>query len=69
MKPKKKAVINANVCDSSPLCPAKRVCPAGAITQKRKWIILAETPEIDVDKCTGCGTCVSFCPHRAIKMK
>ena len=69
MKSKKKAVINANNCDNSFLCPAKRVCPTGAITQKTKWFILTEKTEIDQETCIGCGKCVNACPHRAIRMK
>ena len=69
MKTNKKAVLNKSQCDHSPLCPAKRVCGLGAITQKTKWLIIADYPEINQDKCVGCGRCVDFCPHRAIKMK
>jgi len=69
MKTKKKAVISANKCDNSFLCPAKRICSTGAITQKSKWIVFIEETKIEKDKCIGCGQCVSACPHRAIKMK
>lgn len=27
------------------------------------------TPEIDKDKCSGCTTCVPFCPEASIEMK
>jgi len=66
---KKKAVINEKLCDHSPFCAAKRVCGLGAITQKTKWLFKADVPLIDRDKCVGCGKCVDYCPHRAIKMK
>jgi len=69
MKKKKKAVLNKNQCDHSPFCPAKKACYMGAITQEKKWFFKAEIPEIDYDKCEGCGRCVDFCPRRAIKMK
>ena len=26
-------------------------------------------PEVDRDKCIGCGTCVAFCPDACIEMK
>ena len=69
MAKKKKAVINKKLCDHSPFCPAKRACVIGAITQQKSWFFKAEVPEIDQGKCVGCGRCVDFCPHRAIKMK
>lgn len=69
MNSKKKAVINREKCDHSPMCPAKKACHIGAITQKTKWFFKAEIPEIDQDRCVGCGRCVNFCPQRAIKMK
>lgn len=69
MKTKKKAVINASKCDNSFLCPAKRICSTGAITQKSKWLIWTKETKIDQDNCIGCGKCVSVCPHQAIKMK
>ncbi len=69
MAKKKKAVINEKLCDHSPFCPAKRVCGLGAITQKKTWFFKAAIPEINRDKCVGCGRCVDYCPQRAIKMK
>jgi len=29
----------------------------------------ATLPEIDLEKCTGCGSCVVRCPVGAVKMK
>jgi ferredoxin len=26
-------------------------------------------PVVDRDKCKGCGTCIEFCPSKAIMMK
>jgi len=37
-------------------------CPQNAITIKN----INELPEIDWNKCTGCGTCVAYCPGLAI---
>ncbi len=65
----KKAVINKNKCDHSPFCPVKRVCLAGAVTQKTSLFLRAEVPVIDESKCTGCGQCAKVCPHRAITLK
>ena len=64
----KKAVINKKLCDHSPFCPVKRVCPVGAVKQDVKFFS-AGIPEIDEEKCIGCGKCVNVCPMRAVKMK
>lgn len=26
-------------------------------------------PEVDISKCIGCGTCVSYCPEAAMELK
>jgi formate hydrogenlyase subunit 6/NADH:ubiquinone oxidoreductase subunit I len=64
----KKAFIVKNKCDQSPFCPVKRVCPTGAVTQKRKFL-KAEHPVIDAALCIGCKKCVAVCPHGAVAMK
>lgn len=28
----------------------------------------AVLPEIDIEKCTGCGSCVEYCPTGAVKI-
>ncbi len=48
-------------CPQNHPCPAVRVCPAGAMTQRG-----FAAPEIDMAKCTKCGRCVKFCPMGAI---
>jgi len=63
----KKAQLN-NSCDKSPFCPAKRVCPAGAIRFEKKGLFFGKII-IDQEKCIGCSKCVSYCPHNAIIMK
>lgn len=65
---KKIAVINSNICDKSPFCPVKRVCPVDAITQNVKFFS-AEVPVVDPDKCVGCGKCVNYCPMGAVSMQ
>ncbi|HEB37164.1 MAG TPA: 4Fe-4S dicluster domain-containing protein [Thermoplasmatales archaeon] len=45
-----------------PCNPCVDSCPSGAISMKD----LNSTPEIDYDKCIGCGRCVSVCPGLAI---
>jgi ferredoxin len=48
-------------CDASPFCPAKRVCPTGAITP------VAGGYTTDQSKCTGCGACIRVCPMGAVR--
>ncbi len=50
-------VVNANYCPQNHLCPSMRTCPVGAITQNSPF----EAPEINYDKCTGCGICTRSC--------
>lgn len=65
---KQVAYINPNLCDRSPFCPVKRVCPAGAVEQKGGFFS-ASVPKVDEDKCTGCAKCTRYCPHGAVTMK
>ena len=53
-----KAVRNLRLCTKDCLC--LYVCPHGATD--------TENSIIDVDKCTGCGTCARACPSGAISM-
>jgi len=55
--------IEANRCDNSPFCPARRVCPRGAILPN------GMSYTVDDAKCTGCGVCVRACPMGAISAK
>jgi len=65
MAKKKVAYIKQNTCDRSPFCPVKRICPQKALKRNGFFGHL----EIDEEKCTGCGTCIQYCPHGAVKMK
>lgn len=62
---KKVAYIVQNKCDKSPFCPVKRVCPVNAVTKQGFF----GSVEIDSTKCIGCGKCIQYCPHGAVKMK
>jgi len=62
----KKAFIDPADCDGSPFCPVKRVCPQKAVAAKGGGF--GGVVEVDAEKCTGCGKCVEFCPHRAVAM-
>lgn len=70
-KQRPKARIKTEMCDGNPWCPSMKSCPAGAIIVKEssgfslfKRVVL----EVDEDKCTGCGKCVSYCAHKAVKI-
>ncbi len=67
-KTKRQAVIDSKRCDHSPTCPARKACPLGAITQKKKSFFQAEVPEVSQHLCAGCGVCVKFCPKGAVKL-
>ena len=51
-------------CPQNHKCPAVKVCPVGALTQKN-----FEAPEIDHDKCIRCGKCSNFCPTKAVVLE
>lgn len=63
----RKAVLDKNMCDRSPFCPASRSCKLGAIKRNVRGFFDVEI-EIDKEKCTGCGVCTKFCPQGAIKI-
>ena len=48
-------------CPQNHKCPAIRVCPFNAITQKGY-----SAPVIVLEKCVSCGKCTSFCPMGAL---
>lgn len=48
-------------CPENHPCPAIRVCPVGALSQKG-----FNAPLVDLIKCINCGKCSNFCPMRAL---
>ena len=46
-----------------PCDPCTKACPKGAILPMSN---INDKPEIDLDKCDGCGNCISQCPGLAI---
>ncbi|MDZ4655431.1 MAG: 4Fe-4S binding protein [Coriobacteriia bacterium] len=61
--------IDNTSCDRSPGCPARRVCPRGAIS----LIPGGRYPgangyTVDEDRCTGCGICARVCAGGAIQL-
>jgi len=63
----RKAVLDKDMCDRSPFCPASRSCKFAAIKRNVRGFFDVEI-EIDKEKCTGCGVCTKFCPQGAIKI-
>lgn len=57
----KKLRIVVDNCPQNHKCPAVKVCPVGALSQKE-----FEAPQIDLDKCIGCGKCSKLCPKKAL---
>jgi len=51
-------------CPQNHKCPAVKVCPVGALSQKE-----FASPEIDYDKCIACGKCASVCPMNALVLE
>jgi len=47
--------IPCNVCE--------KVCPRGAIRIGKS---ITSLPQLNQDRCTGCGTCIPFCPGLAV---
>ncbi|HZL06973.1 MAG TPA: 4Fe-4S binding protein [Coriobacteriia bacterium] len=63
------ASVETGACDRSPHCPARRVCPRGAIVPKTGGAYPgANGYRVLADRCTGCGVCVRACPGRAVSM-
>ena len=48
-----------------PCNPCETACPFGAITVGSD---INNIPEIDFDRCTGCGVCLAKCPGLAIML-
>jgi len=49
-------------CPQNHPCPAVRVCPVKAISQKGFGL-----PVVDAEKCIDCNKCVRFCPMGALQ--
>lgn len=46
-----------------PCNPCEKACPFGAITVGES---ITNLPQLEEDKCTGCGICIASCPGLAI---
>lgn len=75
------AYIDPCLCDRSPTCPVRAVCPKDAVIAApgtssakthRRWFGQRRSSEepsswqIDEDRCTGCLLCAQYCPQRAV---
>jgi len=61
--------IDAASCDRSPGCPARRVCPRGAIQPIPGGSYPgANGYFVDESRCTGCAICARFCPGGAVRI-
>ncbi len=61
---KQTLTIKKNRCPQNHSCPAVKVCPVNALSQKN-----FQAPIVNYDNCIKCGKCVHFCPMRAIKFE
>lgn len=65
----KRAYVNPNQCDRSPLCPSRRACPVKAISQEKLGLIARGPAVVNSEACISCGKCIPMCPHGAITLK
>ncbi len=49
-------------CPQNHPCPAVRVCPVHALTQRGM-----AAPTVDVETCTQCNKCARYCPTGALQ--
>lgn len=61
---KKKLEIIVDKCPQNHKCPAVKICPTEALSQKN-----FEAPTIDCNKCIACGKCSNFCPKKALVLQ
>lgn len=57
----KKLEILTENCPQNHRCPAVKICPSGALSQKD-----FNAPVADYDKCIRCGKCASVCPKKVL---
>lgn len=62
--------VDQSVCDRSPHCPARSVCPNGAFILEGSGSQAGQVGyTVDQSSCTGCGLCVRHCPNGAVNTR
>ncbi|MFA6410898.1 MAG: 4Fe-4S binding protein [Candidatus Buchananbacteria bacterium] len=56
--------VDKNKCPQNHACPAIKVCPQKALSQKG-----FSAPKVDMKKCLECGICSNFCPKNALQLR
>lgn len=57
-------VVHQDRCPQDHACPAVKVCPVQALSQKG-----FAAPNVDLNTCIRCGKCVTFCPKNALVLE
>ena len=57
----KKLKVIIERCPQNHKCPAIKVCPVNALSQKG-----FDAPKVNYNKCIKCGKCANFCPKKAL---
>ncbi|KPK97538.1 MAG: hypothetical protein AMJ95_08615 [Omnitrophica WOR_2 bacterium SM23_72] len=60
-------IVYARKCTACGECV--KVCPASAISIRKRAVILGKSAVIDSSKCIGCATCIAVCPFSAIDVQ
>ena len=61
--------IDNTSCDRSPGCPARRVCPTGAIVPLEGGAYPgANGYGVVEERCEGCGVCAAYCAGGAVHL-
>ena len=61
--------IDVSQCDRSPACPARQVCPHGAIVPEQGGAYPGQAGYTVIEElCAGCGICMRFCAGGAVTL-
>ena len=55
-------VVDGDLCNGCGTCADER-CPVGAIK------VVEDKASVDLERCIGCGLCVSGCPNEALRLE